>query len=282
MAVVSAEECPSSAVVERALRTRLPGAGVGTDGGWRLAYRWEQAGGAAGTLRMTLSGDGGRIGLERALVVDRAQCAPTAEAIAIIAERYFRELGWTAGRPLPAALVAPAPRRAVGSVAARLGIEAGAALSGTGPLALSPALRLEGRLFALSLASALPARARQEDGPDGGQATSSRWPLTLSMLAGVWGPSFGAHGGIAATAALEQARTVGITRPAEKTRVTVSAGPEIALTLLISARWRVLLDAAALRTLAHSAFVVQGWGTVLDPPNWQLSVALRAGLVFDL
>ena len=75
---------------------------------WRLHYG-EMTGPAPKRLQMELRSPDGTVRLRRALPIEPAPCKEVAEVMAVIAQRFFTEIGWSSGQPLPPALGAPAP-----------------------------------------------------------------------------------------------------------------------------------------------------------------------------
>src|SRR5688572_10294976 len=81
-------ECPTRAGVSRALEQRV---GAGTDRGpsWRLTYRVAAAAEGEREVELVLLAPSGQPALRRQLRVGSADCAPGAEAVAILVEEYF-------------------------------------------------------------------------------------------------------------------------------------------------------------------------------------------------
>lgn len=105
--------CPDEADVVAALTRRL-GDATARDGNWTLRYRHTPAAASAaprdaGAVDMALDDDAGRTHVNRKIPLGTAPCATAADAMAIIVERTFLEIGWTRGTPLPAPKSLPTP-----------------------------------------------------------------------------------------------------------------------------------------------------------------------------
>src|SRR5437016_810022 len=90
-----AVDCPSPTEVAEAIDRRMLTSPVG-GGYWSLRYGWEGSA-AERNLAFRLIAPGGAAALERRFPLLERECLTAAAAIAVIVERYFRDLGWTTG-----------------------------------------------------------------------------------------------------------------------------------------------------------------------------------------
>ncbi len=222
--------CPEIGLTRQAVRDRLGTVEVEGGPGWRARYAIVHApGGKRGdVIRLVLVDPAGTVKLERDLPISDESCATLAQAIALVLERFFRELGQStpsertpttaeqARRSEPAP--APPPRSEAPVTEDQPG-EAFEVAMGVGWEALpsgfvgSFGVGLCFRPWRIRLRAAWPATSKTEAvGP--GQATLDEWPVRLSLERilgrGAWNLSIGPELFVgfdrATTARLESAR----------------------------------------------------------------------------
>jgi hypothetical protein len=259
--------CPDRVMVERALERRGPPARPG----WRV----QLDGAGEGTLRLILRQPAGEAALERELHRQGTGCESAADAVAVVVERYFRELDWSAP-PAPATVVAapPSPPRRE-NLARALLLLGPMVRDGSLAAALELRLRVAGPLH-VGLGGALPAATTSEALP-GGEARLSRWPFLLRALGETRGNRWALSGGLDGVIGFERGTTRGIAQPSSRTRWTVAAGAVAGVAWLPAPRLRVAAEVGLDRLLAGNDFQVEGYGRVLAPPPWQGMAALRLG-----
>ncbi len=296
--------CPGPGLVDAALETRLgPGAagtGAGSDS-WVLRYEapTANAGATGGSLRLTLQDPSGRSRLDRDLSTAGEPCEQRADAIALIVERFFRGIGWTAGAALPGASasaavapptpVSPSPPAPIPAPAhdgaaplpPRLAVGGGAVLlGGRAPLVgvgLDVSARIGGSLAASVGVVLPPGEATAAVGA--GSATVRSLPIRASGR-WVWRvQSFRLAAGPEGLLAWESGRTRDIAQPGSESRRVLSVGVVGAADLLVSPRWQVGIEAASHYTVLAHRFTVGGAGEVLRPPRLQGLILARVGVV---
>ncbi len=289
-------DCPGPAAVERALAElgSADGRPRERSDGWTL--RLQRAGDG---VRLILRDPKGTEVLARALAAGPPRCQSAAEAVAIIVERYFRDVAWAvdpgrAGPGLPARAGAPAaiaesgpeaapppppPARAFFSPDDRLAVSIGAALwtrqSGVGAV-LALRLRVAGPI-GVGLGTILPPFRSEQALPmsDGRVQTTGVPVIARISAAGRRGP-IGVTLGLDALMTIERGASEQIASPASAARVVFAAGLGLGSSLALRPRMRLSVDAAAFRTLLGRSFVVGGIdGPVLEPPAWQALFGLR-------
>ena len=291
--------CPASADVAGALTAQLGADAVADDAGWRLVHggREERAtgGGANGrdtVVRLELRDDQGRPRLEREVRAPAGDCRAVAQAMALIVYRYFADLGWTAGRPLPSPAALP-PVAAASTIAAatpappaagtRLVLEAGAGLwtrrPGVGTAMVGA--RLEWRRVEVALALLAPGASARERRADGGEAEVTAWAVALGAGAGWERGALRLHAGPLALVSREWGRSRGIPVPRENTAMTGSLGAAAGVAWRVWGGWRVGVEGWAAHALLGDRFVVEGWGPVLAPPRVQGVVLARVAYGFS-
>jgi hypothetical protein len=279
-------DCPTAAAVERSLERRVAGAAPG----WRVVL--DEAGEApGGAVRLRLQQPGGAAVLERVLKMESPRCETGAEAVAVVVERYFRQLIWSPPpsalpeREGAAAVVATAPA-ASGTApgdrgpAPRVVVLIGPMLSTVGPDPVGGAAELRVRLagpFHAGLGLLFPRVTAVEALPAGGSASLRAWPFMLRALAERTRGSWAVLAGLDAVLSVEHGSSTQIARPSEASRLMLAAGGSLGLAWLPTRRLRIAAEAGVARLLLGNDFDVEGHGRVLGPPTWQGRMALRLG-----
>lgn len=274
--------CSDPATIQRLLASQLRGDPPKRDDGWRVSYRVESSSGDRWMVRVEVLGDDGRLYMTRSLSHSTGDCQTLAEAAALIVERFFTDLDWTSGRPLPppaelSMAAAPTPSPLNMLVTARVGAWTRSQRTAAGVLGL----RWERRWLDGELSLVLPAVSQEEMRPDGGKASLSAIALTASV--GLrWQPRrLQLRAGPIAVVDHEWARTEGIRLQGNNTRLTLAAGLSAGATYAVSQRWRLGLDVWGTMTALGDRFVVEGWGTVLTPPRFQIAALLGVNYVLS-
>lgn len=136
--------CPSREDLAVALMDRAP-AGIA---GWVVTYAVEPDQAPPPVrIRFELHDDEGRMRLRRELTVTDGNCAAAADGLAIIVERYFESVAWTAAAPLPVEVERPSvvPLPAAGPSASRRGWELQVGLAGRRDGSTIPGVAIDGR-----------------------------------------------------------------------------------------------------------------------------------------
>lgn len=285
--VAPTSACPSAAQIESALGARVGAPRRSADGAWvvRLASRPEQ--GAAGSRRLELRDPAGRTALVRDVPPDDGACEPAADVVALVVERYFRGIGWTANAPLPdappAAVAVGAPARTAPPGPGRLALAGGVAiLAGRDRTVAFPiaAIVRPRPWLDLAVATALPEGERTEMlTSGGGTARLAAWPWRVSAQVAIDRGRFRAGLGPDLLLSFETGRTEQIAVQGGDSRVAVGTGAaghvSIEILRLLSRPLSLGLGAALHHTLLASPFVVENRaGEVLAPSPWQGLLAL--------
>jgi hypothetical protein len=268
-------ECPGASAIERALARRVSPAGPG----WRVVV--DRVEGAGSSLRLRLRQPDGAAVLERVIDLESASCETAADAMALIVERYFRELGWSAPQPrapAPAAeLVAVRPPPAE-PARPRVLVFAGPMswTRGSRPIGVGGELRVRvaGPLH-LGAGFLLPGTSTTQTLPGGGQATLSAVPFVLRALAERrWGTWTGLVS-LDALLSAERGESSQIARPSSARRFMLAAGGSVGAAWVPAGRLRLAAEVGVARLIGGTDFAVDGYGPVLAPPAWQGLAALR-------
>jgi hypothetical protein len=281
-------KCPDVNDVEAALATQLGGGATRSGDGWRLVLRGP-ADGAIGARRrqlgVELRDSMGRSRLTRDIEAGTGDCQALAETVGLIVHRFFAELGWTSGRPLPppARLGArPSSRTPDPAGATRLVLEAGAGVwtrqpgGGTGLVAL----RLERGMVHGSLALLAAAAPVSERRPDG-EAVMTACCLALSAGPGWQRGPIRLHAGPLSLLCRESAWTRGIPVVREATGTTWALGIAAGASVRMGPVWRLGLAGWGARAALGDRFVVAGWGPVLAPPPLQAAALATVAYGFS-
>lgn len=302
-------DCPQTAAVDRALAgargPRSPGAQPQQPGPgdvWTLAV--EPAAGAQ--VRVSLRDPAGAT-VSRVLAAQPPGCESTAEAIAIVVERYFRDIAWTPpearrtvapGSPSTSSTTTP-PATAIAVVAntappprlfsdpPRFALGAGPAFwtrTGTLAVGLDARLRVAGPVL-VGLGVLLPPFRSDENLPTAAgqpQARAHIWGIPILARAAVAGTRgrFGGTAGIEALVTVEQGESQGIASPARESRTVMATGVAVGGSVALGARARIAADLAGYRAALGRSFQVGGLAdSVLEPPAWQAVFALRLEMI---
>jgi len=231
----------------------------------------------------------------RGLAVFPTRCEIAAQAMAIIVERYFRDLVVAADVPPPPAVPEPAELAApVGNVDAQ--VTAGPAPTGFDSpprwtVGLGPAYwtRLDnvrfgldarvrvGRGVVLGVGTLVPwFTFDQTVNASTGRAALTGMPiigqLALGGRRGRWGGSVG----LQALVSFEKGHTEGLPSTATAWRTVLATGPVIGGAVDLGTRLRIAADASLDRAVLGRSYQVGGVaGNVLEPPAWQALFAVR-------
>jgi hypothetical protein len=280
-----ASGCPSPVEVAEAVGRRMPVSPVEGDA-WSLHYGLD---GSSPTpaLSVRLMTPTGAPALERRLPVLDGECLAAAATMAVIVERYFRELGWTAGAPLPPVRIPGRERSRASPTSAprleRLRLSVGAVLRGAGNADVAATVGARVRMFGpahFGLAILVPPLRDGQALSQGGRVQADDWQTRLSSWAvGEKGPlEWG--GGVELLAGLQTASSSGITQPAHRERALLALGVGGGPCYHLGPRWRVALELGAARTLPATTFIVTEDGVdheVLAPSPWRFLVGVSLG-----
>ncbi|MEA2698206.1 MAG: hypothetical protein QOI66_2477 [Myxococcales bacterium] len=271
-------QCPSTALVNRAVSQHLGEGGAG----WRIAYRAK-----GDAIQLELGDPRGGLALQRDVIGGAGDCQALADAMALIVDRFFAGLGWSAGRPLPVSdpttVRAAAPPPVTAEAPLMLAVEGGAGLwtrrqnVGTGVFGVRVARRaVEAALHLLG-----PGTQTRQDLSSGGQAVVSTWGLALSTaLGGQLGP-LRLHGGPVAIVSREWAHSQNIAVTADNAGTTLAAGLAAGGHLALSPHWRLAVEGWGSRTVAGDRFVIAGVGAVLGAPRFQATAFAALAYAFS-
>ena len=292
----ASQVCPDAGAIQRALGPLASPAGGPASPAWTLSTEP-----GAATLRLALREPGGRLALAREIATGDLDCGAVTDLVALVLERFFRDVAWTsdatspaAARSLPpappatAAVVSPAPVPVPAGAAVarppRLVLSLGPAWWSRASAPVSVVVEARARVAgpaSVALGLLLPGlHATQPVGGDGGQATLDTWPAAWLRIAAEAGRArlfYGAS--VDGFFTYERAATTGIAMTRDNDRVLVAAGLGLGGGWTLAPRWRISLDASVHRAVLGSSFVVDGRGTVLDPSAFQGLVTLRVGYV---
>jgi hypothetical protein len=289
--------CPDLATTRDAIHSRLGTLALDADQrGWTLRYTVGHAPGGTGDfVRLELSDPSGATRLVRDLPREGVSCPTLSQAIALVVERYFRELApplqeqatvalsSAAAEPRPAPRTPPEVARkplhrrfTFGLGGGYASAPSGALLMGQGGVWLWPALELE-------LAVLVPLAARTQH-PSGADLELRSYAAELGVGWGDHGPSWDAFVGPEARLTLQVPRVRGLRQ------VDSSAGGAFSAGLLGGANWwpldswGLMARASVDYTLADAHYRIAqsqlgGARNVLEEPSWQafFSVGLSGG-----
>jgi len=273
-------DCPSSVKVQSALRQAL-GDGERSASGWVLSYGRDPSAPAAerdASVLMELVDPAGRRLAVRRIPVSPGYCGAVATAMAAVAERSLRTLGWTRGEPLPEAgrrtnaaesSTPTAPKRLP-----RLVVGVGPSI-GTSPrtgtnLQFEARVRVTGPLC-LRLGGGLFAGSESQNVGSGKASVSSRY-FTAAPLAALALDSLELAGGPILLLSFDHGSTVGLTQGSSGDREVLAAGFGIGIAVRLSPRWRISLGLEGLRAALGANYFVDlnGVKTVVLPPSpWE-------------
>jgi hypothetical protein len=288
--------CPDQASLERELSAVVPLRFAATaDGppGWSVSVARSPQG-----VGMVMRDPSGATVMVRSLAVFPTRCEIAAQAIAIIVERYFRDLvvatdvppapagSDQAGLPAPAGHVdaqvaaGPAPAAVPGYTSAPRWTV------GLGPaywtrldnvrLGLDARVRL-GRAVVVGLGTLFPWFAFGQPVNDStGRAALTGMPVIGQVAGGGrrgrWGGSVGLQGLVS----FEKGHTEAIASTAAAWRTVLAAGPVVGAAVDLGSGLRIAADASLTRALLGRSYQVGGVaGNVLEPPAWQALFGVR-------
>jgi hypothetical protein len=272
-------QCPRAALVERAVATHLGGGAAAGDEGWHLAYRARGDG-----IELELRDQRGGLHLHRQVAGGGGDCQALAEAIALIVDRFFEDLGWTSGRPLPApaenvATTAGAPARPVLAVSVEGG---GGVWTRRQNIATGVAgVRIARGLFEGALHVLGPGADDRQPITTAGAAALTTWGLALSAAVGRQKDRTRLRVGPVGLVSLEWAHSQGIPVTKQTSGRTVALGLHAGGAWTLSPHWALDVEGWGTRQVAGDRFVVTGvMGPVLAPPRFQAAAFLAVAYVF--
>jgi hypothetical protein len=269
--------CPAAAAIERALARRRF---APQHPGWRVAVRAIRSTTNGTLLRVLVHEPSGVAVFERELEVTPAACDSAAEAIALMVERYFRDVAWSTGpaiepaakldsdtRPTPQharllALLGPTFWTRQSWVGASAEVRAGAG----GPI--------QGGVGFL-----VPPGSQTEALRGGGQARLSAWPVTLRALVEKRRDTLALTAGLDLLVTAERGESAQIPMPAVQRRLLLGAGVSLGMAWLATPKLGVVLEVSGMRLCAGRDFQIAGLGrgSILTPPLWQAMTSIRLG-----
>lgn len=263
--------CPAVEEVRRELPR------TDTTAGWTVTLA--EAPGGALARELVMRDASGRVVLGRRFLFQPHDCAAAARAVAIVVERYFRDLQTSReDPPPPEPITRPDPRRT--DRPARLVLAAGPVWNGTDPGRLSGSFEVRARLWRFlegSAALMAPAAHREQRvGEMGGRASRASLPVRLRLLGATSG-RLPLSAGIDGLVLFERAQASGVTAAAVQRRLVYLFGPSAGLAVPLPGRWRLGADLGVYRALPAAPFVVQGLGEVLAPAAWRAIAGLHLG-----
>jgi hypothetical protein len=260
--------CPAPADLAAAVAERVPVEARG----WVATYAVTPGSGPSpeSELRLELYDRAHRLRLVRQLAIADEGCAAAAEGVALILERFFEEVAWTASVPLPELERLPEPPPVVER---RWELQAGTA--GRLEIALAPVLALDVRAtfrqrWTVAMGLVLqPASDSQAVSSTGGRAEMRSLPLRASLRRGKAAGAVTFEIGPELMLVGEHAATSGLAGDGFGYRLVGAAGVVAGARWALSPAWTVVIEAAGDVTLFGPAFVVTGAGEVLAPSRVQ-------------
>jgi hypothetical protein len=264
--------CPSRSDVEAAIEERVPAEARG----WFARYWVISRGGTPVQydLRLELLDQRGDLRLTRELAVADDGCAAAAEGLALILERFFAQVAWTASVPLPELERPPEPP----PVALRTWELQGATGAHYG-VALAPALALDLRATFRErwtvVAGLLVQPVSATQSVFGGSVEMTSLALRASVRRGgrfgerlrlELGPELGLVG--------EHAWTSGLPANGSGSRLVTVAGLTAGARWWFRSGWTVAVEGSGEVALSGPAFTVGGVGEVLAPRRVQATALL--------
>jgi hypothetical protein len=249
--------CPELSATRAAVEARLGVVGVQGRSGWAARYTmWHVPDQDSDFVRLEIIDPLGARRLVRDLPLTGESCSTMANIVALVLDRYFRDLhgSGTATAALPrtsASARLPAPQMV-------LGFAAGAIMLPARP-GLLVTLAAEAWHTRLALQIGWSTYLPTEPIADSGVAT-----LTTSIpvrLAGGWAGQLGRfhiHAGPELFGAYERARASDIAVPAENTRLALGAGIQGGVAIWLGRRLRLTAEVAVDRVLGGGRFTVSG------------------------
>jgi hypothetical protein len=281
--------CPVREDLTRAIAARSGASGPAGQG-WMVLYQVDSRTDpeVLNLVTLEIRAPDGQAKLRRALTVGDGSCAGAAEAMALIIERFFRGVQWTAAVPLPE--IEREPEAPVVEPIRALALRAGPLVRRNLRLA-DPGLSLDlNWRFARRLAGAAGVVLLPFAYKDPTDTSIQVWsiPVRSSLRAAWTADPFDLQVGPELVLSIEGARRVA--NPTVH-RVYLSAGVVGSVSVSASERWGVTLEASAGWNLPRAAFQVAGGPPtfdnpdgnmeVLNPPRLQAAVTLQLAYVLS-
>jgi hypothetical protein len=264
VAVPRDTRCPPRLDLARALATRVPD----DLAGWVAWYRVE-----AGLeppvenhVTFELRDATGNLRLRRELAILDDGCAAAAEGMALILERFFEKVAWTASVPLPEVESAAEPE-----LGRRWELQIAA--GGRREVAFAPALALDVRatLSRSWLAAAgLVLQPVAVTDPTVSQVELASLPLRVSVRRVLATRAVAFELGPAGALVVERAQAMGVDGSA-RYRVVGTAGAVVAARRALTPSWALALEVNAELSLPGAEYTVNGLGEVLRPAPLQVT-----------
>jgi hypothetical protein len=277
VAVPPDTRCPPRVELERAMSARVPDDLLGWIAWYRVEASLEPP--VENRVRYELRDPGGHVRLRRELAILDDGCAAAAEGLALIAERFFEEVSWTASVPLPEVQSAPPEPEPPPPRRWELQLGAGARRE----VELAPAVSFDLRAVVASVwvaSAGLVLQPPTTENLDVARVRMLSLPLRLSVRRASAARRAALEIGPAVALTGERAQAPNAETP-PRYRVTAAAGAVVALRRLLGQGWSVGLEATAEVTLTAAAFQVQDRGEILKPAPFQLAVMLAVTHVFS-
>lgn len=247
--------CPEQEATRAAIESRLGVIGVDGRAGWTARYTmWHAPDKDRDFVRLEVTDPSGARRLERDLPLAGESCSTMANVIALVLDRYFRELdGGRESTPLDVAR-GETPRERHGP-AAVFGVSAGAFMNPARPAILATLAIEEHHLRLAMEAGWSPDVPTEAIGPSGSARLTTSVPV---RLAAGWRGGLGRfqiHGGPELLFAYERARAR-VPVPGENSRLTVGVGLQAGAALSLGHQLRLTAHAALDRVLGQGRFTV--------------------------
>jgi hypothetical protein len=259
--------CPAIDEVRRELPSLNPSSG------WTVTL----GDGPGGERALTIRDATGVVLLSRRFVFQPDDCGAAPRAVAIVVERYLRDLYASREDPPPPEPVAP-PMRA--ERPAGLLLSAGPIWQASDSRSVSGSFEVRLRLWRFLEGSATllaPATRREQPvGADGGRALVASTPVRLRLLAATSG-RLPVSVGIDGLLLFERGEAAAVARPTVQRRLVYLMGPSAGLAVPLGGRWRLSADLGVYRALPAAPFVVRGVGEVLAPAAWRAMAGMQLG-----
>lgn len=254
--------CPELSATRAAVEARLGVVGVEGRAGWTARYTmWHLPDRDSDFVRLEVTDPGGVRRLSRDLPLTDASCSTMASVIALVLDRYFRDLlgsgAPTASHPVTVAAVSakpPAQPRPVRHVV--LGLAAGAVMLPASPGVVVD-FALEAGQVRLGLQSGWSTYAATESLGQGGSARlTTSVPLRLSLG---WLHRFGRvslYAGPELFSAYERARADGIAIADRNSRLALGAGGQAGIAIDLGRGVRITAETGVDRVLGGGKLTV--------------------------
>jgi hypothetical protein len=266
VAVPPDTRCPPRLDLARAVATRVPDDLAGWVAWYRVEARLEPP--VENHVTLELRDATGGVRLRRELAILDDGCAAAAEGMALILERFFEKVAWTASVPLPEVENADVAEPEAGR-RWELQIAAG----GRREVAFAPALALDVRASLsrswLAAAGIVLQPVAVAD-PTVTQVELASLPLRLSVRRVLVTRPVAFELGPAGALVVERAQAMGVDGSA-RYRVVGTAGAVVAARRALGPSWAVSLEVNAELSLPGAEYTVNGLGEVLRPAPLQVT-----------